>query len=87
MYITPRLKESLNSKAVAYPDAMMKLLNNQVLQEKLDLVDLKLNRIENRGILIENEIWVRFMWVRCQSSEFVKLCTNFSFIKMYHGDS
>ena len=61
MYITPRLKESLNSKAVAYPDAMMKVLNNQVLQEKLDLVDLKLNRIENRGILIENEIWVRFM--------------------------
>ena len=40
---------------------MMKVLNNQVLQEKLDLVDLKLNRIENRGILIENEIWVRFM--------------------------
>ena len=61
MYITPRLKESLNSKTVAYPDAMMKVLNNQVLQEKLDLVDLKLNRIENRGILVENEIWVRFM--------------------------
>ena len=40
---------------------MMKVLNNQVLEEKLDLVDLKLNRIENRGILIENEIWVRFM--------------------------
>ena len=40
---------------------MMKVLNNQVLQEKLDLVDLKLNRIENRGILVENEIWVRFM--------------------------
>ena len=39
----------------------MKVLNNQVLEEKLDLVDLKLNRIENRGILIENEIWVRFM--------------------------
>ena len=61
MYITPRLKGSLNSKTVAYPDAMMKVLNNQVLQEKLDLVDLKLNRIENRGILLENEIWVRFM--------------------------
>lgn len=61
MYITPRLKESLNSKAVAYPDAKMKVRNNQVLQEKLDLVDLKLNRIENRGILLENEIWVRFM--------------------------
>ena len=61
MYITPRLKESLNSTTVAYPDAMMKVLNNQVLQEKLDLVDLKLNRIENRGILIENEIWVGFM--------------------------
>ena len=61
MYITPRLKESLNSKTVAYPDVMIKVLNNQVLQEKLNIVDVKLKRIENKGILIENEIRVRFM--------------------------
>ena len=46
------LKERLNSKTIA-PGAMKKVSGNQVLQEKLDLVDVKLKPIENKGILIE----------------------------------
>ena len=86
MYIIPGLKERLNSKTIA-PDAMKKVFGNQVLQEKLDLVDVKLKPIENKGILIENGVWVRFIWASCQSLEFVKLSTGLSSIKMYHGDS
>ena len=43
--------------------------------------------MENKGILIENEVWVRFVWASCQSSEFAKLDTASSLIKMYHGNS
>ena len=46
---------------------MMKVFSNQFLQEKLDLVDVKLKRIENKGILIESEVWIRFIWASCQS--------------------
>ena len=86
MYIIPGLKERLKSKTIA-SDAMKKVFDNQVLEEKLDLVDVKLKPIENKGILMENEVWVRFIWASCQISEFIKLNTGLSFIKMYHGDS
>ena len=61
------MKESLNSKTIASRDFMMKVFSNQFLQEKLDLVDVKLKRIENKGILIESEVWIRFIWASCQS--------------------
>ena len=61
------MKESLNSKTIASRDSMMKVFSNQFLQEKLDLVDVKLKRIENKGILIESEVWIRFIWASCQS--------------------
>ena len=80
------LKERLNSKTIA-PGAMKKVFGNQVLQEKLDLVDVKLKPIENKGILIENGVCVRFIWASCQSLEFAKLNTGLSSIKMYHGGS
>ena len=66
---------------------MKKVFGDQVLQEKLYLVDLKLKPIENKGILIESEVWVRFVWASCQSSEFAKLDTASSLIKIYHGNS
>ena len=56
---------------------MKKVSGNQVLQEKLDLIDVKLKPIENKGILIENGVWVRFIWASCQSLEFAKLTTGF----------
>ena len=61
------MKESLNSKTIASRDSMMKVFSNQFLQEKLDLVDVKLKRIENKGILIKSEVWIRFIWASCQS--------------------
>ena len=61
------MKESLNSKTIASRDFMMKVFSNQFLQGKLDLVDVKLKRIENKGILIESEVWIRFIWASCQS--------------------
>ena len=51
MYIISGLKERLNSKTIA-PGAMKEVFGDQVLQEKLDLVDVKLKPIENKGILI-----------------------------------
>ena len=66
---------------------MKKIFGNHVLQEKLDLVDVKLKPIENKGILIENGVWVRFIWASCKSLEFAKLTTGLSSIKMYHGGS
>ena len=71
---------------------MMKVFSNQFLQEKLDLVDVKLKRIENKGILIESEVWIRFIWASCQSffyqvdKELFKLYTDFSLIKGYRRD-
>ena len=56
---------------------MIKVFSNQFLQEKLDLVDVKLKLIENKGILIESEVWIRFIWASCQSF-FIKLPKNFS---------
>ena len=66
---------------------MKKVFGNQILQEKIDLVDVKLKPTENKGILIENGVWVRFIWVSCQSLEFAKLNTGLASTKMYHGGS
>ena len=32
--------------------------------------------------MIENKVWVSFIWASCQSSEFVKLYTDMSFLKI-----
>ena len=60
----------------------MKVFGNQIFQEKLDLIDINLNCTENKEILIENKVWVCFIWATCQSSGFVKLYTDMSFIKI-----
>ena len=89
MHITPQVKESLNSKTIASSDSMMKVFSNQFLQEKLDLVDVKLKRIENKGILIESEVWIRFIWAikfYQVDKKLFKLYTDFSLIKGYRRD-
>ena len=60
----------------------MKVFGNQIFQEKLYLIDIYLKCTESKEILIENKVWVSFIWARCQSSEFVKLYTDMSFIKI-----
>ena len=68
---------------------MMKVFSNQFLQEKLDLVDVKLKRIENKGILIESEVWIRFIWAikfYQVDKKLFKLYTDFSLIKGYRRD-
>ena len=58
----------------------MKVVGNHIFQEKLNLIDVNLKCTENKEILIENKVWVSFIWASCQSSEFVKLYTDTSFI-------
>ena len=60
----------------------MKVVGNHIFQEKLNLIDVNLKCTENKEILIENKVWVSFIWASCQSSEFVKLYTDTSFIKI-----
>ena len=60
----------------------MKVFGNSIFQEKLDLIDVNLKCTENKEILIENKVWVSFIWASCQSSEFVKLYTVISFLKI-----
>ena len=60
----------------------MKVFGNQIFQEKLYLIDIYLKCTESKEILIENKVLVSCIWVRCQSSKFVKLYTDMSFIKI-----
>ena len=60
----------------------MKVFGNPIFQEKLDLIDLNLKCTENKKILIESKVWVSFIWASCKSSEFVKLYTDMSFLKI-----
>ena len=60
----------------------MKVFGNRIFQGKLDLVDVNLKCTENKEILIENKVWVSFIWASFQSSEFVKLYTDMSFLKI-----
>ena len=60
----------------------MKVFGNPIFQEKLDLIDLNLKCTENKEILIESKVWVSFIWASCKSSEFFKLYTDMSFLKI-----
>ena len=60
----------------------MKVFANPIFQEKLDLIDVNLQCTKNKEILIENKVQVRFIWTSFQSSEFVKLYTDLSFLKV-----
>ena len=82
MYITPSLKEKLNLKTIVSCHVTMKVFGNPIFQEKSDLIDLNLKCTKNKEILIENKVWVSFIWASCQSSEFVKHYTDMSFLKI-----
>ena len=62
MYITPSLKERLNLKAIVSRHVTMKVFGNKIFQEKLDLIDVNLKCTGNKEILIENKVWVSFIW-------------------------
>ena len=56
------MKERLNLKAIVSRHVTMKVFGNPVFQEKLDLIDVNLKCTENKEILIENKVWVSFIW-------------------------
>ena len=60
----------------------MKVFGNQIFHKKLNLIDVDLKCTENKEILIENKVWVSFIWASCQSSEFVKHYSDMSFLKI-----
>ena len=39
----------------------MKVFGNQIFQVKLNVIDVNLKCIENKGILIESKVWVSFI--------------------------
>ena len=78
----PKFEEKLDLKTIVSRHVTMKVFGNPIFQEKLDLIDLNLKCTENKEILIESKVWVSFIWASCKSSEFVKLYTDMSFLKI-----
>ena len=80
--ISPQVLKKGRIEKLISRHVTMKVFGNPIFQEKLDLIDVNLKCTENKEILIENKVWVSFIWASCQSSEFVKLYTDISFLKI-----